>query len=251
MDVLVDGLSVGDARAALRQVRAGAGGELTPSRGGNVSFCSAESSALMAVNFLAPFLSRGGLLGLADGTTTFERELRLRGVRSRVGPTLEVAYASANGTILIEAKTAEPWRAAPKVAISEQYDGPAEATSPGTLETLHRLRSGAIAYRCLDAAQLLKHLLAANSALREGTLRAPIRLLLLFWQPRVTAPFTSAFERLASELDDLADRLADQPVALSSLSTSQLLAVWGGRGMPRWLRNHARELRGRYDVVLG
>ena len=154
----------GDVRAALQGVRAGAGGELTPTKRGNLRFCSAESSALMAVNLLAPFNSRGGLLGLSGGALSFEHELRVGGVRSRVGPTLDAVFESAQGTVLIEVKTAEPWRAPPTVTISRQYDAPAAATSPGTLATLLGLRDGSIAYRCLDAAQLLKHLLGANDA---------------------------------------------------------------------------------------
>ena len=76
-DVLCEHLRVGEVQSALAVAR-GPGGELTPSAAGNVPFCSAESSALMAVNFLAPFSARGGLLGLGPGSLVFERELRVR-----------------------------------------------------------------------------------------------------------------------------------------------------------------------------
>src|ERR1700704_55072 len=177
-DVLVDGLDVRDVRAALQGVRGGAGGELTPTRRGILRFCSADSSALMTVNLLAPFNSRGGLRGLAGGALSFEHELRVRGVRSRVGPTLDAVFESAHGSVLIEGKTAEPWRAPPTITISRQYDAPAAATSPGRLGPLPALRAGWILYRCLDAAQLLKPLLGGNGAIRDGRLQAPARLVL-------------------------------------------------------------------------
>lgn len=68
-DVLLDHLDVTDVRSALRGIGAGggAGGELRPSSAGNIAFCSAESSALMAVNFIAPFVLRGGLLEVDGG----------------------------------------------------------------------------------------------------------------------------------------------------------------------------------------
>src|SRR4051812_44921245 len=75
-DVLVDGLADVDVQAALSGIQGGAGGELKATARGNVPMCSAESSALMAVNFLAPL----------EGVE-FEKELRVAGVRARVGPT--------------------------------------------------------------------------------------------------------------------------------------------------------------------
>jgi hypothetical protein len=55
--VLIDHLTIGDVRAALYALDAGPGGELRPSAKGNIAFCSAESSALMTVNFLGPLRS--------------------------------------------------------------------------------------------------------------------------------------------------------------------------------------------------
>lgn len=249
-DVLLDGLEVRDVREALRGLQRGAGGELKPSRGGNVRFCSAESSALMVVNFLAPFISRPGLLGMSHGTLSFERELRIEGVRSRVGPTLDAVFEAEVGSVLIEAKTAEPWRSPPEVSISEQYDVIAAATSTGTLETLKALRSGVLAYRCLDAAQLLKHLLGATDAVRRAVLPAPARIVVLFWKPSVTGRYQLLFAQLERELDDFAQRLADQPITLAGLSSATLLDEWSTAEAPVWLRGHGEALRDRYDVSL-
>lgn len=116
-DVLCEHFRVGDVQSALGAIARGPGGELTSSAAGNVPLCSAESSALMAVNFLAPFSARGGLLGLGPGSLVFERELRVRGARSPVGPTLDAVMQAEEGALVVEAKTAEPWRKPPGRAI--------------------------------------------------------------------------------------------------------------------------------------
>lgn len=73
-DVLADHLRVEDVRDALNSLARAPGGELTPTAAGNVAMCSAESSALMAVNFLAPFGRREGLFGRPAGSLAFERQ---------------------------------------------------------------------------------------------------------------------------------------------------------------------------------
>lgn len=248
-DVLVDDLVVADVRAALRGIAAGAGGELKPTRAGNVSFCSAESSALMAVNFLAPAPSLAAFPEVGDCSVRFERELRVAGVRSPVGPTLDAVLDGTLRTLAFECKTAEPWRWAPDVALSQQYDAPARRVSEGTWRSLAALRSAAVSYRCLDAAQLLKHLLGIHSALEAGTLREPVSLVLLYWRPSRPGSHGSMFDALADELADFAGRLRDQPVEILGWSTDELLARWEGAGSAR-LGEHARELRARYDPAL-
>jgi hypothetical protein len=126
----------------------------------------------MAVNFLAPFLSRGGLVGSDDGVLSFERELRVAGVRSRVGPTLDAVLESAAGTIAIEVKLAEPWRDTPGPAFSPQYHDPAAKVSAKTRQAIDAIRGGELGYRCLDAAQLIKHLLGIHTALDAGLIQA-------------------------------------------------------------------------------
>jgi len=105
-DVLCADLTVGDVRGALRSIASGPGGELTPTAAGNIAMCSAESSALMAVNFLAGFPPDHSILpGVLGGTLSFERELRVTGVRAPVGPTLDVVHESAGEIVAFEVKT--------------------------------------------------------------------------------------------------------------------------------------------------
>lgn len=248
-DVLVDDLAVVDVRAALRGIAAGAGGELRPSKAGNVAFCSAESSALMAVNFLASARSLATFPEVGDCSVSFECELRVAGVRSRVGPTLDAVVSGTLGTLAVECKTAEPWRNPPVVELSQQYDVPARRVSQGTWRVLEALRSGAVSYRCLDAAQLLKHLLGIHSALDAGTLRGPVSLVLMYWRPSRPGPHGPMFDTLAAELTDFAGRLGDQPVQILGWGTDELLARWEETGTGR-LAEHAQQLRARYDSAL-
>lgn len=102
---------------------------------------------------------------------------------------------------------------------------------------------------CLDAAQLVKHLLGIHTAVDVGTLAAPASLMVLYWRPTVAGRYTTLFERLESEVADLADRLDDQRVALVARSTASLLQDWSSSETP-WLREHASHLRARYDPAL-
>jgi hypothetical protein len=249
-DVLCEHLRVGEVRSAVGAVARGPGGELTPSASRNVPFCSAESSALMAVNFLAPFTARGGLLGLGPGALVFERELRVRGVRSRVGPTLDAVLQAEEGAVAVEVKTAEPWRKPPGREISSQYDAVAESVSTGMIDAVRAVRNNGTNYLCLDAAQLLKHLLGIHSAVGDGALRGPMRLVVLYWRPTHAGEHETMFDRFESELEDFAKRVGDQAVAVSGISTGDLLAQWADRDSAPWLREHAKALRVRYDPGL-
>jgi hypothetical protein len=249
-DVVADDLTVSEVRPALRALAAGPGGELCKDENGNAPFHAAWSSALMAVNFLAPFALRGGLLGAAACGLGFERELRVAGVRSKVGPTVDAVLNSSDGTIGFEVKLAEPWRERAPVQLSHQYDKPAERVSPGTRIVVEELRNSTVVYEYLDAAQLVKHLLGIHTALEKGQLTAPARLVLLYWRPSDPGRHSALFERLESECADLAGRISDQSIELSAISSNTLLDDWSAETQPVWLQEHARSLRARYDRPL-
>lgn len=78
-------------------------------------------------------------------------------------------------------------------------------------------------YLCLDAAQLLKHLLGIHSAVRDGDLRGPVRLVVLHWRPTRASGFEAMFDRFESELADFAERVGDQPVPISGINTRDVL----------------------------
>lgn len=250
-DVLCADLTVGDVSGALRSIAAGPGGELTPTAAGNIAMCSAESSALMAVNFLAGFPAGHLILpGVHDGTLSFERELRVAGVRAPVGPTLDVVHEGAGGTVAFEVKTAEPWRGPPRVSISAQYDDPARAVSASMFQTLDDLRASRLAYHCLDAAQLVKHLLGIHSNLASRRLPAPAKLILLYWRPSNPGRHAAMFDLLASETADFAGRVGDQLVDVEAVGTNQLLDEWSHQAHDTRLAGRLRQLRARYDQPL-
>jgi hypothetical protein len=249
-DMLCGGLTVADARSALRAIATGAGNELTSDEHGCTPFCVPWSSALMAVNFLAPFGSRAGLLGMRCGGLTFERELRVRGVVSRVGPTLDAVLDSAEATLAIEAKLAEPWRGVPGNEISRQYDAPAAHLSHGTRSVVEAIREQRLGYQHVDAPQLVKHLLGIHSAIERGELGSRTTLILLYWRPSGTGAYGAAFAHIEREFADFAERLADQPIALRAVGTDTLLAEWAGEDRPAWLQAHAAQLTLRYDRAL-
>jgi hypothetical protein len=60
-------------------------------------------------------------------------------------------------------------------------------------------------------------------------------------------PYTDLFDLLENELADFADRVANQPVRVTARRTCALLSGWAAPTSPSWLREHAAELRKRYD----
>jgi hypothetical protein len=251
--VLLDRITIAQARAALDDVSRGAGGELKVAKRGSPPFCSPDSSAALAVNSFAPFIDhafRDRQLGISVARPSFERTFRITGVRSRVPPTLDVVLQEKRRAVLIESKLLEPWRSAPKVTFSPQYDAVAEQISAGVAQTMSALRAGELTYEALDAAQLIKHLFGIQSAIRKGNLPGRCTLVLLYWEPTRSGSYATLFSLLRDEVADLAERLSDQQVPLRSLSYPQLWQAWRRHGVPAWLRSHAEALQRRYGVAL-
>jgi hypothetical protein len=71
-----------------------------------------------------------------------KRELRVKGVRAPVGPTLDAITSTGAGSVAIEAKVAEPSRSAPKVVLQRQRDALAAAVWPGTIGLSRRCGQG-------------------------------------------------------------------------------------------------------------
>jgi hypothetical protein len=247
-DTLAGHLEVGDTQAALRMISAGAGRELRRNEWGRVPMCSAHSSALMALNFLAPFVSRVAP-DWPCGPVCFERELRVSGVRSQVGPTLDAVISSPDSAVAIETKLAEPWRDRPGSRLSEQYDLPAARVSFNTRAVLDQIRRDELGFEFLDARQLVRHLLGMHSAIDAGTLPESATLLFLYWQPSNPGPFENLFSRLSAECAVLDERLDDQPIRIVAQGTNELLDSWQ-MSNERWLWQHAEYLRRRYDVTV-
>jgi hypothetical protein len=77
----------------------------------------------------------------------------------------------------------------------------------------------------VDAAQLLKHLFGIHSSVRDGRLRGPVRLVVLYWRPSRAGDHEAMFDRFECELDDFAERVRDQVVAVGGINTRDLLVL--------------------------
>lgn len=252
-DVLVAGVSEAAEQAALADLTGHGGGVLQPSKDGTIPFCSAESSAAIAVNSFAVFADRpfaDPLLGLTLGPPQFEQRYKITGFKSSAAPVLEVVFRDEDRALLIDSKLMEPWHKHEQEEIGPQYDAPAAAVSPGALAMLEALRCGELTYLALDAPQLLKALLAVHGAIARDKLPAACAIVALRWSPSDPGLLGDLFELLGSELADFAARVADQPVAVRGLSYGELWASWASESAPGWLQEHARRLQDRYAISL-
>jgi hypothetical protein len=109
----------------------------------------------------------------------------------------------------------------------------------------HR-ETGAHGYVLLDAAQLLKHFLAAKLASGSGH---KATLAYLFWEPADAADH-GVFDAHRAEAGKLAGALADDHVQLVPLSYRDVWAHWEQLGDSE-LAEHVAAVRARYAVTLG
>ena len=98
----------------------------------------------------------------------------------------------------------------------------------------------------LDAAQLLKHFLAARIAASE---QRSVTLAYVYWEP-ADATAHPVFAAHRREADDLAAALVDDHVRLVPLAYSKLWSHWEELDEPV-LGDHVAALRARYDLELG
>jgi hypothetical protein len=253
-DVLVPGLSPEAEESALTDLADGRSGELRPSKEGFIPFCSAESSAAIAINTFAAFTDQpfaDPLLGLTLQSPRFEQRFRISGIKSSIAPILDVVVRDDDQAVVIDSRVVEPWFQQPDVDLSPQIDQAAEATSPGVVATIEALRDGSLTYLTIDAAELIRHLLGISSAIAKERLPAKCTFIALHWVPADPGRLAELFTLIDAEMADFIARVSDQPVTIRSLSYAELWASWAGEGAPEWLRAHAGRLDERYGVGLG
>ena len=110
----------------------------------------------------------------------------------------------------------------------------------------HHHATGAHGYELLDAAQLLKHFLAAKLASGSGH---KVTLAYLFWEPADAADH-EVFAAHRDEADKLAGALADDHVRLVADQLPRRVGALGQLNDAE-LAAHAAAVRARYDVTLG
>ena len=193
-------------------------------------FDSPQSSASLAVNTFGWFIERPSLLPPIDAATTgtpilsVEVEYCARFPwTDGQHPWLDAAITTEHNLIGVESKRYEPYRDTKSVRISAAYDRDVwgNAMTP-FIRVKDLLRSGELAFRFLDATQLIKHAFGLVTDGRRRGLSA--RLVYLFAEPRSVSE--SVLARHRAEVGRFAGLVEGAEVGFSSLSYREWIARW-------------------------
>jgi hypothetical protein len=214
-------------------------------------FAHPESSAALAANAFGWFVDRPDLLPTLPGAEEAGQAERIEieycarfpwaGGRH---PWLDAAVISGTHLIGIESKRFEPFRDAKSVSLSDAYDRPVWGDRMERYGAVRdALRSGALWYRHLDAAQLVKH---AYGLVTEGRRigRKPM-LFYLFAEPMVRGErqiTSDDRKRHRDEVGDFGARIVGDEVPFRSASYREWL---GGAG--DLAADHAARLIARFS----
>jgi hypothetical protein len=235
------------------QLGGGNGGELRGGGQHRAKFCSAYSSCALAVNTFGPFDETKTLelpgVGSYSGNVEFEaqRSASVQGYK----PNLDMVAEPESGDWLFAENKCLEYLRPHTTAFSDAFVAKAKKllateTAQFYAAFAQANKDGQHPYELLDAAQLLKHFLAAKIAADEQRV---VTLAYLFWEPADATDHT-IFAAHRREIDSLASALVDDHVRLASLSYRELWSHWEGVGDAA-LANHVAALRSRYDVALG
>lgn len=238
------------ADAVLAALRRAPGGELATGK-----FDSAESSSALAANAFGRFLTAPELLPPLPGVpmgrpveVELEAEMRFPWKGGR-HPWLDAAVRTATTLVGVESKRYEPFRPGKAAVFAESYDSRDWGPGMAAYDALRRgLGEGRIAYRHLDAVQLVKH----AYGLRTQGLKRGLGAVLVYLHaaPAVWAngkPVDpGAIRAHRAEVADFAARVKGADVTFAPLRWSDLLAQWDG--VPA-LAPHAAAIRARFGVV--
>ena len=235
-----------DLRAAIRADLSGKGGsELEPRRSAPPKFHAAYSSAGLAANAFAPWLSRREAVPFGD--ESFPGEVHLEVERSTglrgTPPTLD-CLVDGQRALAIESKCTEQFsahEASFQPAYAELAAGIAHRS---WREEYERLVEDPRRYRFLDAAQLVKHYLGLKTQFGDRD----VTLAYLYWEP-VNADQVPECVIHRAEARAFAAVVDDPHVRFRPMSYADLWTGWDSQAAP-WLREHVAALRKRYAVAL-
>ena len=196
---------------------------------------SADSSAALAANCFAWFTQRPHLLPPFPGmdaaypplSVDIECCVRFPWSGGR-HPWLDAMITTEDEIIGVESKRYEPFRGAKRASLTSAYDRPVWGDSMSAFEQVRDdLRSGGLAFKYLDAAQLVKHALGLLSeGQRKG--KRPV-LVYLFAEPKALGgrPIQpSAISAHREEVQLFAECVAGSEVAFHSVSYGDWLTRW-------------------------
>lgn len=212
---------------------------------------SPESSAALAVNTFGWFIERPADLPSfpsLDGIdwparqVAVERQMRFPW-SGGCHPWLDAAVETTTHVIGVESKRFEPFRDVTSVSLSDAYDRDVWGDRMVPFTAMRdALRSGAVAFAHLDAAQLVKH---AFGLVTEGRRlgKTPV-LLYLFAEPErrgTTLIPANTLARHRAEIDNFAGAVAGAEVRFGACSYRKWLAGWTGDA-----RQHSDALLARF-----
>jgi hypothetical protein len=216
----------------LARLSAAAGDELKSGK-----FASPDSSAALTVNTFGWFHERPHLLPAFAGLLS-DYPARKVDVEACVRfpwsggrhPWLDALVTTPSALIGVESKRYEPFRDKKSVDLSDAYDRPVWGDAMGPFETMRdELRSGAIKYERLDAAQLVKHAFGLTAQAGRADSR-PV-LVYLFAEPATLAGRAipdEAKRQHRREIADFAARVASADVAFHAISYREWIGSWVG-----------------------
>lgn len=196
---------------------------------------SKESSAALAVNTFGWFVDRPQLLpplpGLAGIGSPIVVDVEYCARFPWPGgrhPWLDAIVETDTHLVGVESKRYEPFRDRKSVSLSPAYDRPKWGEEMGPFERMRdELRSGAMEFEYLDAAQLVKHAFGlVTDAGRRA--RKPV-LFYLFAEPEQLAdkpiPPTT-FRKHREEVRQFAEAVSGAEVAFAASSYREWLDTW-------------------------
>lgn len=216
---------------------------------------SPESSAALAANCFAWFTHRPHLLPPFPGldaaypplSVDIEYNARFPWSGGR-HPWLDAMIMTTDEVIGVESKRFEPFRGAKHASLSAAYDRPVWGDRMGSFEQLRNdLRSGRVAFKYLDATQLVKHALGLLSEGRRAGKR-PI-LVYLYAEPTELTGRPIPAAALAAhraEVQSFAERVADCEVTFHFQSYGSWLSSWASSDNE--VSEHGRQLSTAFNL---
>lgn len=215
-------------------------------------FASPESSAFLAANAFGRFVGRPDLLPLPTGGAAVGTPLRVEiEYNARfpwsggTHPWLDAAIFTSTHLIGVESKRYEPFRDKKTARFSEAYERHAWGEQMARYDAVRRaLVSGALSYRHLDAAQLIKHAYGLSTEGQRLALRPALFYVYAEPAARGARPIAASdHARHRQEIADFAGRVAGDEVAFSAASYHEWLATASGAAI-----EHRGALLRQFDI---
>ena len=203
-----------------------------------------HSSSVLVVNTFEPWRVHFGQLELA-GVRSFKEiafEKKCRTGLPGTPPHLDLITETPNAVVALESKCLEYLN--PKgLCFEPSYKMLADEY--GERSWFRYVVGGAPNSLHLDIAQLVKHWLGLCRMYRDR----PITLLYTYWEPENWRQVPEC-RRHRCEIQEFADRVAEDAVRFEAISYCELWAHWERHVATPWVTDHVARLRQRYAVVI-